>query len=83
MVDKLGAKIEKYAKNFGEGKGRWWERMKTAGKKNSLARYMVGVERAKTLVMDVEIKIMMYDSSSQSFFSQCTCRVLPWTLHIK
>lgn len=59
MVDNLGAKFEKDVKKFGEGKGRWYERMKTAGRKKGLAEYMVAVERAKTLVTDVELKIMM------------------------
>jgi len=63
MVERLGTKIEKDAKIFGGGNGRWWERMKTAGKKNGLAGYLVGVERAKTLVMDIEMKIMMSDST--------------------
>ncbi|KAE9374056.1 hypothetical protein N431DRAFT_556475 [Stipitochalara longipes BDJ] len=59
MVNKLGAKIEKDVKKISEGKGRWWERMKIAGKKNGLAGYMMGIERAKTLVIDMEMKIMI------------------------
>ncbi|KAN0102620.1 hypothetical protein V8E51_010933 [Hyaloscypha variabilis] len=59
MVERLGTKIEKHAKTFGVGNGRWWERMKMAGKKNGLAGYLVCVERAKTWVMDIEMKIMI------------------------
>jgi hypothetical protein len=42
MVDKLGAKVEQDMKKFGQGKGRWWERMKTAGKKNGLLALLHG-----------------------------------------
>lgn len=83
MVKKLGTEIEQDVKKFSEGKGRWWERMKTAGKKNRLAGYMTSVERAKTLVMDVEMKIMMYDSNFQSFISPYFCQVPSRVLLIK
>lgn len=59
MIENLGTKIEKDVKKFGSGKGRWWERVGSAGRKKGVEGYLIGVERAKTLVLDIEMKIMM------------------------
>ncbi len=68
MIVNLGTKIDKDVKIFGTGKGRWWERVGSAGRKKGVEVYLVGVERAKTLVLDVEMKIMMYASKPPSDF---------------
>ncbi|KAH7317896.1 hypothetical protein BKA65DRAFT_109683 [Rhexocercosporidium sp. MPI-PUGE-AT-0058] len=57
MIERLKEKIEKDAKNFGVGRGRWWERVGSAARKKSVEGYLVGVERAKTLVIGIETKI--------------------------
>ena len=59
IIEKLRTKIEKDVMTFGVGKGRWWERVGSAARKKSVEGYLVGVERAKTLVMSIENKIMM------------------------
>ena len=59
MIEKLKAKIEKDVKTFGRGKGHWWERVGSAGRKKSVEGYLRGVERAKTLVLGIETKIIM------------------------
>ncbi|KAG4443854.1 hypothetical protein IFR05_000620 [Cadophora sp. M221] len=60
MIERLKEKIEKDVKALGgAGKGRWWERVGSAARKKSMEGYLVGVERAKTLVMGVESKIMI------------------------
>ncbi|KAH7400462.1 hypothetical protein BKA64DRAFT_482361 [Cadophora sp. MPI-SDFR-AT-0126] len=57
MVERLGVKIEKDVKKFGDGKGRWWQRMQSAARKKELAGFLKGLERTKTLVMGIEMKI--------------------------
>ncbi|KAH7386523.1 hypothetical protein BKA64DRAFT_145402 [Cadophora sp. MPI-SDFR-AT-0126] len=59
MIEKLKAKIEKDVTTFGSGKGLWWERVGSAARKKSVEGYLRGVERAKTLVLDIEAKIMI------------------------
>jgi len=59
-VEKLGENIAEDARKFGlDGKGKWWERMKSAGKKKSLNAHMVRIERAKTQVMSIEQKLIL------------------------
>lgn len=59
MIERLKEKVEKDVKAFRAGKGHWWERVGSVARKKSVEGYLVGVERAKTLVMGIETKIMM------------------------
>ncbi|KAK0111701.1 hypothetical protein ONS95_002044 [Cadophora gregata] len=59
MIEILKTKIEKDIKRFGPGKGHWWERVGSATRKKSVEGYLVGVERAKSLVFGIETKIMI------------------------
>ncbi|PVH78525.1 hypothetical protein DL98DRAFT_590269 [Cadophora sp. DSE1049] len=59
MIEKLKVKIEKDVNKFGPGKGHWWERVGSAARKKSVEGYLVGVERAKTLVLGIETTVII------------------------
>ncbi|KAL2065257.1 hypothetical protein VTL71DRAFT_2926 [Oculimacula yallundae] len=59
MIERLKGKIGKDVRTFGIGKGHWWDRMGSATRKKSVEGYLVGVERAKTLVLGMKSKIII------------------------
>lgn len=73
LIADLGRMIGKDVKQLEDGKGRWWQRVGSATRKEEVAEYMVGVERAKTLVMDTKIKITLY---VEYLFSFCHVAVM-------
>ncbi|CZT41199.1 uncharacterized protein RSE6_00915 [Rhynchosporium secalis] len=59
LLNESRNKIEEDATKFGTGKGRWWERLGSAVRKKEVAEVLLSVERAKTLVIGMELKILI------------------------
>ncbi|KAL2071793.1 hypothetical protein VTL71DRAFT_13028 [Oculimacula yallundae] len=58
-IKQLGGRIEKDVVKFGAGGGKWWDRLGSATRKKELAEFLVGMERSKTLMMDVEMRLLI------------------------